>query len=239
MQLSSANEVTATPEIIEWIPSQPDVDPLWEDAYLRYQDQAAEVSNFLRRFRTLRLHELPCSAMAVDLFCGRGTGLKALAAAGFTNIEGVDINRRLLDVYDGPAKLYVGDCRSLQFEDNTRDLVLLQGGLHHLPDFPADVEKVLGECSRILKPGGRFFLSEPCLTPFLHVTHFACAIKPLRSLWPKLNAFASMVEGEKETYYRWLENINTVLGLLSRHFDRQILTRRMGCMLYSGSPLRA
>lgn len=238
MPLSSANAATSTPAIVEWVPSQPDVHHEWEEAYLRYQDEVAEIANFLNRFKVLAVHGTPLDGAVVDLFCGRGTGLKALAAAGFTRLEGVDLNRRLLEEYNGPARLYVGDCRELAFDDESKDLVLLQGGLHHLPDFPADVNRVLAECRRVLKPGGRLLLAEPCLTPFLHLTHFACAIRPLRRVWPKLNAFAEMVDGERETYTRWLANRDTVLRLLSVHFEQQARFERMGCMLYSGEVRR-
>ena len=44
------------------------------------------------------------------------------------------------------------------FEDGTFDLVVTRYALHHFPD----IEHSVGEVSRVLKAGGRFFISDPC-----------------------------------------------------------------------------
>jgi SAM-dependent methyltransferase len=48
----------------------------------------------------------------------------------------------------------VGDARSLRFEDEFADLVLLMGPLYHLTD-QGDRIKALRECARVVKKGGR------------------------------------------------------------------------------------
>jgi hypothetical protein len=65
----------------------------------------------------------------VELFCGRGSGLHALGELGFTKLEGVDLSASLIEQYDGSAKLYVGDCRGLPFGAQSKDIVIIQGGL--------------------------------------------------------------------------------------------------------------
>jgi ubiquinone/menaquinone biosynthesis C-methylase UbiE len=50
----------------------------------------------------------------------------------------------------------VGDAGSLEFPDNHFDAVVGLSVLHHF-----DLDKVLPELIRVLKPGGRFFFSEP------------------------------------------------------------------------------
>lgn len=53
------------------------------------------------------------------------------------------------------AKHEVGDAEHLRFEDGTVDVVLSSGALHHT----ADTEKAVAEIFRILKPGGRAYVT--------------------------------------------------------------------------------
>lgn len=95
------------------------------------------------------------------------------------------------------------DCRYLPFEDESFDIVIVQGGLHHLPTLPDDLCSVITSVQRVLVPGGRLVVVEPWMTPFLRLVH-TVAFSPWRHLWSKLDAFATMVEEEWSTYERWL-----------------------------------
>ena len=64
---------------------------------------------------------------------------------GFKNIHGVDLSPRLLNRYSGIAQLYVGDATSLEFPDSWADIIIVQGGLHHLLSLPEDLEKCLNQ----------------------------------------------------------------------------------------------
>ena len=110
---------------------------------------------FLKRFKKIGVDQLPRNIEVVDLFCGRGNGLKSLEMLGFKHLSGVDCSPNLLKQYSGDAKLYVADCRALRFEAESKDLVTDQGGLHHLSLLPADLNKVLREATRILAVVGR------------------------------------------------------------------------------------
>ena len=44
------------------------------------------------------------------------------------------------------------------FEDGSFDMVITRYALHHFPD----ISHSIGEVSRVLKKGGRFFISDPC-----------------------------------------------------------------------------
>ena len=107
----------------------------------------------------------------MELFCGRGNGLHALEQLGFTRLEGVDLSGRLLAQYRGKAKCYEADCRKLPFADRSKDILIVQGGLHHLPDLPEDLEKTLAEMHRVVRKNGRLVIVEPWRTPFLTVAH--------------------------------------------------------------------
>ena len=51
---------------------------------------------------------------------------------------------------------YVGDAIRLPYPDAALDAVFAFGVLHHVPDW----RRALAEISRVLKPGGRYFLEE-------------------------------------------------------------------------------
>src|ERR1700675_2726029 len=111
------------------------IDP-WEAAYLRFETPEEEIRKFIERLRRLGVSQWPRQTNVVELFCGRGNGLHALARLGFRNIEGVDLSPRLLAEYKGEARCYESDCRALPFAEQSKDAAIVQGGLHHLSILP-------------------------------------------------------------------------------------------------------
>jgi ubiquinone/menaquinone biosynthesis C-methylase UbiE len=220
--------------ITSWVQTEIGTDEEWERAYKAFETPEEEIAKFKKRLISLGAADWPRDADVVELFCGRGNGLIALEEYGFTSLEGVDLSKMLLKEYPGKARLYVGDCRALHFNDNSKDIVLVQGGLHHLPILPDDLEKVLLEVQRILKPGGRFIFVEPWQTPFLAAVHYACSISVLTSCWPKLKALHDMIEGEKETYFRWLGQKEMVVAMLDKYFLQEKKDARSGKLFYIG-----
>jgi len=61
-----------------------------------------EIRKFIRRFRQVGAHQWPADSRILDLFCGRGNGLKALERLGFEQLQGVDLSERLLAQYSDP-----------------------------------------------------------------------------------------------------------------------------------------
>jgi ubiquinone/menaquinone biosynthesis C-methylase UbiE len=170
----------------------------------------------------------------VELFCGRGNGLVALSSLGFTQIEGVDLSASLLAQYQGPARCYVADCRELPFPDKSKDILLVQGGLHHLSALPGDLVRTLVEARRVLRPGGRFVAVEPWLTPFLSLVHAVCEIHLARRLWPRLDALATMNELERPTYEQWLTRPREIRQLLVETFTPDLVRTAWGKLLFVG-----
>src|SRR5689334_22811699 len=140
---------------------------LWEAAYRRFETPEQEIRKFTRRLLRLGCRSWRQDSQIVELFCGRGNGLKALQRLGFTRIEGMDLSPALAASYDGPAIVHVGDCRQAPFADQSKDIVIVQGGLHHLRVLPDDLDRTLDEARRILKKNGRLVIVEPWQTPFL------------------------------------------------------------------------
>jgi SAM-dependent methyltransferase len=188
----------------------------------------------MRRLVQAGAHSWPRDAEVVELFCGRGNGLHALERLGFNRLEGVDLSASLLEQYHGPARCYVADCRQLPFADRAKDVVIVQGGLHHLPTLPEDLRRTLSEVSRVLKDGGLFVAVEPWMTPFLSLVHAACRIRFARRLSGKLDALATMIDHERPTYESWLEQPQVILDLLDTQFQTVRRSLSLGKLRYLG-----
>jgi SAM-dependent methyltransferase len=212
------------------------IDRQWEAAYERFETPAQEIAKFKRRLQILGQQSWRRHWKIVELFCGRGNGLHALSQLGFENLEGVDLSEELLRRYQGPATLFAGDCRELKFEDCSRDVIIVQGGLHHLPQIPADLEVCLREIHRVLRPEGMFCMVEPWQTPFLSLAHSVSDNPIARRLWAKLDALAEMTERELTTYRQWLDQPQTILDAVERLFDVQLLKISYGKIVLRATP---
>lgn len=206
----------------------------WQSAYVGFETREQEVRKFLRRLRIIGAGRWPRDLQVVELFCGQGGGIEALERMGFVGVEGVELSLSLARRYTGRSSVYAGDCRRLPFADASRDVALVQGGLHHLERLPDDLERTLSEARRILRPGGRFVVVEPWLTPFLRIVHRATAMAALRRVFGKLDALAVMIDNERETYDAWLSQPGMIRSLLDRHFECEWASIRFGKLIWKG-----
>jgi SAM-dependent methyltransferase len=190
----------------------------WEEAYLRFEHPEQEIQKFLERLRRLGAAAWPKETRIVELFCGRGNSLRAWEQLGFRNLEGVDLSPRLIAKYNGPAKCYVADCRHLPFADGSKDAAVVQGGLHHLVQLPEDLEYTFAEICRVLTSGGRVLFVEPWRTPFLTFVHFLAERRAVRRLSTKLDALATMIDYERQTYEQWLSQPQQITALARKYF---------------------
>jgi ubiquinone/menaquinone biosynthesis C-methylase UbiE len=200
-------------------PDDREVTDPWEAAYLRFETPAQEIKKFERRLKRLGADKWPRNLQMVELFCGRGNGLNALQQFGFTNLTGVDRSPRLVAEYRGPAKCIVADCRLLPFCDKSKDVLIVQGGLHHLPTLPADLDVTFAEMHRVMRPTGLVLFIEPWLTPFLRFVHTVSANSVARRVSAKLDALATMIEYEKHTYDQWLAQPGVIQRLAHQYFS--------------------
>jgi ubiquinone/menaquinone biosynthesis C-methylase UbiE len=130
--------------------------------------------------------------------------------------------------------LVLGDCRDLKFPDRSVDVVVVQGGLHHLPDLPADLKKTLCEIRRVLRPTGRVVLVEPWNTLFLRVVHWFCQRVIARKCWGRLEALSTMIERERTTYENWLGRPQQILDLLQSQFTPEVQSVSWGKLAFVG-----
>jgi ubiquinone/menaquinone biosynthesis C-methylase UbiE len=209
----------------------------WEAAYLRFESPEQEIRKFTERLRKLGAASWPRDAEIVELFCGRGNGMHALERLGFTRIEGVDSSPALLAQYQGNAKCTVADCRRLPFSDHSKDILIVQGGLHHLSTLPGDLDQTLRQMQRVLRADGRLVLVEPWLTPFLKFAHIACASAVARRLSNKVDALATMIHYERRTYEQWLSQPEMILKLVNKYFAQREQHTAWGKWSFVGTPL--
>ncbi|MGV9298895.1 class I SAM-dependent methyltransferase [Amycolatopsis sp. NPDC003676] len=95
----------------------------------------------------------------LDLGCGDGALLAVLAGRGTEKLAGIDLSAKQLDVARGRAVLADADLRpgraqELPFDDDSYDAVVSHMALMLM----SDVEKVIAETARVLRPGGSFVI---------------------------------------------------------------------------------
>jgi ubiquinone/menaquinone biosynthesis C-methylase UbiE len=210
-------------------------DPEWEAAYKRFETPEQEIAKFTARLQRFGFGSLEKDSRINEIFCGRGGGLVALERMGFTNLEGTDLSDSLLSEYRGNATLHLADCADMPFDDASYDAVVVQGGLHHLPTIPDDLDRCLSEVSRILKPSGCFYVVEPWRTPFLTFAHFVTDQPLVRKFYAKGDALAVMAECERVTYEQWLCQPEAILSTFERYFVSKRRKTSWGKLEYVGT----
>ena len=206
----------------------------WEQAYLRFESPEQEIRKFIGRLRFMNATKWPRNAKIVELFCGRGSGLMALHQLGFSEVEGIDLSPSLAAAYAGPGKILVGDCRHLPFENASKDILIVQGGLHHLPVLPDDLDRVLDEGARVLSNNGLLVVVEPWATLFLSMTHALSRSRTIRMLSPRVDALATMIHYERKTYEQWLSHPGLILDSLRKSFRVERCHFRWGKIYFAG-----
>jgi len=223
-------------KLTHWVLGNSCCNSRWEDAYNRFESEDEEVRKFKKRLGYLGAGIWSRDATIVDLFCGSGRNLSCLERMGFSDLHGVDLSPRLLSRYSGSANLYVGDATALGFPEKWADVIIVQGGLHHLPNLSLNLGKCLDEIHRVLKPDGLFVMVEPWVTPFLNLAHWCCRRKIICRMSAKVGALAVMIEEEKETYFSWLSNSELILQELNSRFEKKFLVTALGKFNFVGTP---
>ena len=132
---------------------------------------AAHVRSRVRRYvdRVLDAAQLAPGQTLVDVGCGEGVvGLTALQRTRASlAVVFTDVSAALLDVarQAAHARGVAAQCRFVQgaahelagIEDGSADVVAMRAVLAYVDDKAA----ALGECHRVLKPGGRLSIAEP------------------------------------------------------------------------------
>lgn len=132
--------------------------PIGTREYFQFYDNLREVNETVefcydfyeyKRFKGLNV---------LDVGSGNGYLMSRYALEG-AHVHGIDITEVGVDLcrkrfqYMGlPGDFNVASAESIPYDNDSFDLVVSTGVLHHTPDTPAAVKEIF----RVLKPGGRF-----------------------------------------------------------------------------------
>ncbi len=139
----------------------------WEEGYATH---AERYRHFLHQLKGLEI---------LDAACGVGYGTHIIAESGAAKVTGLDVSDEALETaratFAHPHITFMkGDCTALPFQDNSFDAVTSFETIEHLKS-PAEF---VTEVSRVLKPGGKLFLSCPN-----SLTNSLSKIRPLDNPW--------------------------------------------------------
>jgi ubiquinone/menaquinone biosynthesis C-methylase UbiE len=114
----------------------------------------------------LLIQESISSGIALEIGPGPGyLGLEWLKKTQGTHLKGLEISEDMIAIARKNAAEYSlsdrveyfkGDAQKMPFEDKYFDAVFTNGSLHEW----AHPENILNEIARVLKPGGRYFISD-------------------------------------------------------------------------------
>lgn len=114
----------------------------------------------------LMLAELPFAGAGVlELGCGRAEKTRTLAESGQVKeivaleVDAVQHTRNLLITDLPTVRFGRGGAEAIPAEDGSFDIVLMLKSLHHVP--LEHLDRALSEVSRVLRPGGLAWISEP------------------------------------------------------------------------------
>lgn len=185
----------------------------WENAYLEYESSEDKIKKFKNRLKTLPLKKNISTVL--DVFCGSGENTVALNSLGFQNIIQLDLSRSLLAAKHVVSPVCADAC-NIPLSNGSIDLVLIQGGLHHLPSFE-HYEFCIAEIHRIMKSEAEFYFMEPFLT--IRMKLFLAGIQtPFANIFKTTRAIKIMVDKERKEYFYWLNNWDKFKELLIEFF---------------------
>lgn len=123
----------------------------------------------------------------LDIGCGEGLLGHLLAdKKGIETITGVDACEEMVFVamshVGAFVELYATEAEDMPFERNKFDTVVLGQVLEHV----IDVDKVVNESLRVLKPGGRLIVNVPCddIEPHGNHLHVFDSLQELLEIFP-------------------------------------------------------
>lgn len=97
----------------------------------------------------------------LEIGCGNGHGAYLLHQGAPRSYIGLDVMEEQIAKARQRYPQYqflLQDASDLsQFEEASKDVAIIFGVLHHIPEW----RKVIDEVQRVLKPGGSFFVEEP------------------------------------------------------------------------------
>jgi ubiquinone/menaquinone biosynthesis C-methylase UbiE len=203
------------------------------------------------------LDEMFKDKIVLDIGCGAAGKTLYYASQGAKKVYGIDIVTRYEKDANKLAKekglenrfeFVLGDASKLDFEDNFFDVIIMNDAMEHV-DEPL---KVLNECYRVLKKGGRLYLNFP---PYHHPfgAHLSDAIgvpwvhlffsdKTLVSVYKDL--VKELPDGKERISFRistdesGREYFSYINKMTVKRFNRILKSTHYNVLYYNEIPLR-
>ncbi len=145
----------------------------------------------------------------LEVGCGSGQQAVHFASLGAV-VTGIDVSSESIRLQSPVGNLSVlrMDAESMSFADESFDLVYINALLMHV-----DKEKVISECRRVLKKGGKIVVVEPLLhNPVMRAYRHFSDYKKTSPSYMTLSSFKSLSEGfssfvHKEFYFSSLVSL--------------------------------
>ena len=140
-------------------------DKSWKETDAIYVDRLEKAKKFRELCDVIKFEYLSCIFPKISnvksLECGSGSAVMSLyfAKKGYNvtmldaSREAIDLAKRLFELNGATGQFLNGDVYKMKFPDNTFDIVMSCGLLEHFED----VETVIKEMVRVLKPGSIFY----------------------------------------------------------------------------------
>lgn len=104
------------------------------------------------------LDSLPLNSKVLDIGCGNGKNMVYGAKRQDLQLYGLEHSQALVDIcIQKGLQVIQGDARTIPFEDNTFDAIIMIAVIHHIN--PKEQYKVLNEIKRILVPSGKCLIT--------------------------------------------------------------------------------
>lgn len=153
----------------------------------------------------------------LDLGCGPGSLVPEITKNAEIDYVGVDVSASMISRAKArypELEFSIGDAENLLFDDESFDVVICSGMLHHFPS----VERVLIEVKRVLKVGGAFVCREPNEENFSKQhAEFAFLNLCLRNIIHVQRGSQAVIEPEEHEYHTDLDS-ETAVAMFSKHF---------------------
>lgn len=155
--------------------------------WVKNKGYLSELMNYLQLEKTDKVLEVGCgTAVILDFIKG-----------DVAKVYGIDSSPTMLQKVSKDIDTRVATADNLPFEDNFFDKVIIRMVLHHIET--ENLDKVIGECKRVLKPGGILLAAEgvPIQDDLIH-------------------SFKTLIEDKEERIFFMSKDLEL---LISIHFD--------------------
>jgi ubiquinone/menaquinone biosynthesis C-methylase UbiE len=132
---------------------------IWADTYDRDEEKTDPIEQLEQPVMRQLMDELPDGPI-LDAGCGTGRHTAYLVKIGRTDVIGTDLTAAMLDKARAKCpgvEFQIADLNSLPFEDESFVGIVCGLAFSHL----SDLKKPSAELARVLRPGGRLFVSAP------------------------------------------------------------------------------